>query len=227
MSGPPVPPAPVAGSNAIGKFAIGVSPLGTISPFVFWTTVISQYANSPILIQLIQNFDDCVDQTNNFDQFYDLIWNVATAKGVGLDIWGRIVGVTRVIQLPNNAIYFGWEEAAGGSNQNSNPWGPGGAGVWYSGIPNTNNVALSDDAFRILIYAKALSNISDGSIKSINQILINLFPNQGGNAYATDGQNMTMTYTFNWQLTPVQLAIVSQTGILPKPVGVSATIVVV
>lgn len=227
MSGPPYPPAPVAGSNAIGSFTIGVSPLGTISPFVFWTTVISQYANSPILMALIENFDECVDQTTNFDQFYDLIWNVATAQGYGLDVWGRIVGVTRVIQLPNNAVYFGWEEAAGGSNQNSNPWGPGGLGVWYSGIPNTNNVALSDDAFRILIYAKALSNISDGSIKSINQILINLFPNQGGNAYATDGLNMTMTYTFNWQLTPVQLAIVSQSGILPKPVGVSATIVVV
>lgn len=224
MSGPPYPPAPVAGSNAIGKFIIGVSPLGTISPFVFWTTVISQYANSPILTQLIQNFDDCLDQTQNFDNFYDDIWNIATAQGVGLDIWGRIVGVTRIIQLPNANLYFGFEEAGTG-NPNSNPWGPGGAGVWYNGVPNTNNVALSDDAFRILIYAKALANISDGSIKSINQILINLFPNQGGNAYCTDGLNMTMTYTFGWQLTPVQLAIVSQSGVLPKSIGVSASIV--
>jgi len=129
-----------------------------------------------------------------------------------------------VVTLPNSAIYFGFEEAGTG-NQNSNPWGPGGQGVWYSGVPNTNNFILSDSAFRLLIYAKALANISSGSIQSINQILINLFPNQGGNAYVTDGQNMTMTYTFNWALTPVQLAIVSQAGILPKPVGVAASIV--
>lgn len=224
MSGPPVPPAPTAGSNAIGKFTIGVSPIGTISPFVFWNTIISQYANSPILTQLIQNFDECIDQTRNFDNFYDDIWNIATASGIGLDIWGRIVGVSRVIQLPGSASYFGFEEAGTG-NANSNPFGPGGTSPFYTGVPNTGNVALSDDAFRTLIYAKALANISDGSIKAINQLLINLFPGQGGNAYVTDGQNMTMTYTFNWALTPVQLSIVSQSGILPKPVGVSASIV--
>lgn len=224
MSGPPVPPAPTFQSNAIGKFKIGVSPIGTISPFVFWNTIISQYANSPVLTQLIQNFDECIDQTQNFDNFYDDIWNIATAQGVGLDIWGRIVGVSRVIQLPGSASYFGFEEAGTG-NANSNPFGPGGTSPFYTGVPNTGNVALSDDAFRTLIYAKALANISDGSSKAINQLLINLFPGQGGNAYVTDGQNMTMTYTFNWALTPVQLSIVSQSGILPKPVGVAATII--
>jgi Protein of unknown function (DUF2612) len=225
MTGPPVPASPVAGSNQIGDFTIGVSPIGTISPFVFWTTVISQYANSPRLMTLIQNFDSYIDQTQNFDSFYDLVWNVATAQGYGLDVWGRIVGVNRVIQLTATATYFGFEEAGTG-NSNSNPWGPGGTGVWYSGVPNTSNYALSDTAFRTLIYAKALSNISDGSIKSINQILVTLFPGQGGNAYVTDGENMTMQYVFNWALTPVQLAIVSQTGVLPKPVGVAASIVV-
>ena len=224
MTGPPVPAAPVTGSNQIGKFSIGISPIGTISPFVFWTTVISQYANSPRLMQLIQNFDSYIDQTQNFDSFYDLMWNVATAVGYGLDCWGRIVGVSRVIQLTSSAKYFGFEEAGTG-NANSNPWGPGGVGVWYSGVPNTSNYALSDTAFRTLIYAKALSNISDGSIKSINQILVTLFPGQGGNAYVTDGENMTMQYVFNWALTPVQLAIVSQTGVLPKPVGVASSIV--
>jgi len=223
MTGPPYPPAPTYGSNAIGKFTIGVSPVGTISPFVFWMTVISQYSNSPILIQLIQNFDECIDQTTNFDAFYDSIWNISTAQGMGLDIWGQIVGVSRVIQLPASASYFGFEEAGTG-NANSNPFGPGGTSPWYSGVPNTGNYSLSDNAFRTLIYAKALTNISDGSIKSINQILINLFPGQGGNAYVVDGENMTLVYNFNWALTPVQLAIVSQTGVLPKPVGVASSI---
>ena len=223
MTGPPVPPAPIAGSNQIGQFTIGVSPIGTISPFVFWVTVISQYANSPRLMALIQNFDSCIDQTQNLDSFYDLMWNIPTAQGYGLDAWGRIVGVSRVIQLSGGNKYFGFEEAGTG-NANSYPFGPGGIGAFYSGIPNTQNFALSDTAFRTLIYAKALSNISDGSIKSINNILATLFPNQGGNAYVIDNENMTMIYQFNWALAPVQLSIVSQTGVLPKSVGVSSSI---
>lgn len=216
MSGPNIPnPTPVPGSNGIGLFTIGISPVGTIPAFNFWDTVISQYANSPILIQLISNFNQYIDQTKNFDAFFDLIWNVDTAQGYGLDVWGRIVGVTRIIQLPIVAKYFGFEEASASTF---------GQDSFFVGIPLTNNFALSDDAFRKLIFAKALSNISDGSIPSINQILLNLFPNLG-NCYVTDGNNMTITYTFQQRPTSVELAIIRQSGVLPKPVGVSVSVV--
>src|SRR5579871_5512746 len=99
MTGPAYPPAPGPGSNAIGSFEIGVSPVGTIPAFDYLQTIISQYANSPILTQLIANFDQYIDPTKNLDAFFDLIWNVDTAQGYGLDVWGRIVGVTRVLQV--------------------------------------------------------------------------------------------------------------------------------
>lgn len=204
------------GSNAIGSFTIGVSPIGDIEPFDYWATVISQFANSKILTQLIANFDSYVDQTVNMAAFFDNIWNIDTAQGYGLDVWGRIVGVVRTLHVPIAADYFGFKEALPGSN-------PFGQQPFFAGNPLTNNFALSDSAFRILIFAKALANISDGSIKSINQLLINLFPNRG-NAYVIDGENMTMIYNFNFVLTPVELAILGQSGVLPKPVGVSATI---
>ena len=41
----------------------------------------------------------------------------------------------------------------------------------------------------------------------------------------TDGLNMTMTYTFRFPLTPVQLAIVQNSGVLPRTSGVAATVV--
>ena len=88
MSGPDVN-RPRPGSNAIGSFIIGVSPIGTIIPFDYWATIISQFANSPILTQLIANMDSYLDQTANLDAFYDLIFNVATAQGYGLDVWGK------------------------------------------------------------------------------------------------------------------------------------------
>lgn len=216
MTGPAYPPAPAPGSNAIGSFVIGVSPIGTIAAFDYFKTIISQYANSAILTQLIANFNAYLDQTQNFDQFFDLVWNVDTAVGYGLDVWGRIVGVKRTLQV-SVVDYFGFEQGSPSAQ-------PFGQAPFYSGGILTNNFDLTDAAFRKLIFAKALANISDGSIPAINQILLNLFPNRG-NCYVTDGEDMTMTYTFEFALTPVEAAIVASSGVLPKPVGVSASVV--
>jgi hypothetical protein len=217
LSGPDLS-APIPGSNAIGVFEIGVSPIGTIPPFDVWDTIISQYADSSAITSLIVNFAGAFDQTANFDAFYDYIWNVATAQGVGLDIWGRIVGVTRILNIVTAGPSFDFEEAGLSGT-------PFGESPFYDGGGLTTNFALSDDSFRVLIYAKALANISDGSIKSINQILRSLFPNRGGNAYVADGLDMTLTYTFGFVLTAVELAIIEQSGVLPKSTGVSSTVV--
>lgn len=217
MSGPDIN-RPQPGSNAIGSFIIGVSPIGTI-PFDYWDTIISQYANSPIITQLIGNMNAYLDLSANLDAFYDNIFSVATAQGYGLDCWGKIVNVSRTLDVPGDSSYFGFEEAGIGANPfNTQPF--------FSGDDLTNNFILSDSAYRVLIYAKALANICDGSIPAINQILLRLFPNRG-NCYVTDGLDMTMTYTFQFLLTPVELAIVGQSGALPKPCGVSVTTVTV
>lgn len=221
MSGPPYPhPNPRPGSNAIGQFQIGVSPIGTIAAFDVWTTIINQYANSAIITALCVDMNAYVDPTANFDEFYDTIWNIDTAIGRGLDIWGRILNVARVLAIPASDAFFGFEE----------PGTPDlltgfGQAPFFSGQQITSNFSLSDDAYRVLLIAKALSNISDGSIPAINQILINLF-GLSGKCYVTDGLNMTMTYTFAFVLTPVQNAIVQNSGVLPRPSGVSLTIVV-
>lgn len=218
MSGPPYPhPNPAPGSNAIGSFAIGVSPIGSIPAFDWWTTVISQYANAPSLTAILQSFFDAMDQTANIDSFFDMIWNVNTAEGYGLDVWGRIVGVTRIVPVPGTITYLGFEEAATS--------GVFGIGIFFSGSPLTNNFILSDDGYRLLILAKALANISDGSIKSINGLLLTLFPNRG-NCYVTDGLDMTMTYTFAFALSAVELSIIQNSGVLPRPAGVSVSVVV-
>lgn len=223
MSGPTYPhQSREAGSGAIGSFIIGVSHIGTggtVRPFDVWSTIISQYANSERLTQVINDFADCVDQTLDFDLLFDIIWNVETAVGYGLDVWGRIVGVSRTLTI-STLKYFGFEQQAPAVDV----FGPGGVSPFYSGVNATTNFDLTDEAFRTLILAKALANICDGSITAINRILLLLFPGRGA-CYVTDGGNMTMTYTFNFELSPVEVAIVSSSGALPKPVGVSATVV--
>lgn len=245
-TGPLYPPGPFPRSNGIGLFRIGVSPIGAIPAFDIWQTIISQYANSPRITTLIENVFEYVDQTLNIEAFFDLVMNVDTAQGYGLDVWGRIVGVNRILQVPSGQ-YFDFEEAMPGSYTF-------GQAPLYSGATLTSSFVLSDQAYRTLIMAKAASNITDGSIKAINRLLMTLFPNRG-NAYVTEGQKtgewfgfaestnangfnqqafysgspistMVMTYTFAFSLTPVELAIVQSSGVLPKPTGVAATVVI-
>jgi hypothetical protein len=210
-----------------------------------WETVISQYANSPVITGLLTTFAAYIDQTKNLDDFFDLIWNVDTAQGYGLDVWGRIVGVNRVLQIPGPFNYFGFEESTTASGFGQAPF--------YGGAPLTSNYTLTDKAYRELILAKATANISLCSYQMLNQMLLNLFPHRG-NCYVTDGidvgpyfgfneagnevgfdqgpfysgqvvSSMNMTYTFEFPLSPVEYAIVQSSGVLPKPVGVKATIV--
>lgn len=216
MSGPPYPH-PYGRSNAIGDFVIGVSPIGTLPAYDYWQTVLSQYGNSDILTGIITSFFEATDQTANMDAFFDLIWNINSAQGYGLDVWGRIVGVTRTIAVPV-ASYFGMEGPTGASGD------PYNVSPFYTGSALTINFSLTDESYRTLILAKALANISDCSIKSINQILLLIFPGRG-NCYVTDGLNMSMTYTFEFGLSAVERSIVENSGVLPRPAGVSATVI--
>jgi len=193
------------------------------SAFSVWDTILSQYANSPALKQLIANANTYLDPAPNIVSFFDLVWNVDTAVGWGLDVWGRIVGVSRVLQI-STVDYLGFTGPIGASGITFNN------GIWYNGQSVTTGYALLDDPNRQLILAKAAANISDATIPSINQILLGLFgPGTTleipGNNYVSDGLDMTIAYNFGSALTPIQTAIIYQSGVIPRPCGVLATVV--
>ena len=60
-------------------------------------TVASQYANSPTMLALINTFNEAIDPASDIDNIIARILQVDTAQGFGLDICGRIVGVSRTI----------------------------------------------------------------------------------------------------------------------------------
>lgn len=207
-------------NDTLGELAIAESTNGGVPDVVgfdYFQTIISQFSNSPIILALIKDFASYLDLSVDFDAFYRLCWNVDTAVGYGLDRLGRVVGVSRVLHLPAAGDYFGFSESSDGRGFGQAPF--------YSGASAlTTNFSLSDDAYRRLILAKALANICDGSIPAINQILINLFGSYG-DCYVTDNLDMTITYHFQTRLNEVDYAIVAQSGVLPKPCGVAASIV--
>lgn len=219
-TGPPYPryaPGSAPGGNGIGQFIIGESPIGQIATYDAWVPIISQYKNSPIIDNMVLAFNSAMDQTANIQSLYDLIWNIATAEGYGLEVWGRIVGVSRTVTFPNTSqLPFGYEEAFS--------WVGFGQGGFFTGNVVASNFVLGDSDFRTLILAKAAGNISDGAIPSVNKILLTLFPHRG-NCYVVDNQDMSLTYKFEFPLNPVEIAIVTLSGVLPSATGITVNVI--
>ncbi|WP_205525178.1 DUF2612 domain-containing protein [Novosphingobium sp. THN1] len=184
---------------------------GTAVAFDARQTLLSQYANSPIIVSLVEALGAALDPQAAFNEFYDMVWNVDTAEGFGLDIWGRIVGVSRALFV-SDSLYLGFSDSTDAV--------PFGSGIFWGAARLTPNFKLSDLAYRRLILAKAALNITNSSIPAINAILRALFPGYG-NVYVRDNGDMTLTYVFGAALSKVDYAIVSQSGALPRPVGVS------
>lgn len=219
---------PTAGTpvayGSIVSFVISTGPASSSTSFNVEATVISQYANSPTLDQLITNLSQYFDQSANFAAFYTYVWNVDTATGFGLDIWGKIVGVSRLLLIPNTTDYVGFDNSATpppdwqtmGSDQ---PPQPAVGGAMYTGYNATQAYLLPDDAYRQLILAKAFANICTTTAPAINQILQNLFG--AGTAWVLNTGVMSISYNLNFTPSAIQQAILEQSGVIPTPPGVS------
>lgn len=181
-------------------------------------TLLSQYANAPRIQALIAGWNQMLDPATLIDQWYQQVWNLQTAQGFGLDVWGRIVGVSRVLSLSAQS-YLGFFEASDLTEEGF------AQAPWFQGEETTNNYRLADDGFRQLIYAKALANIAGGSVLDINRILMTLFSGQG-DAYVRDNGDMTMSYVFRFVPTAVQVSIIQNSGVLPRPAGVGVSYVI-
>ena len=179
------------------------------------STFIAQYANSPKLLALLNSANTSLGVGSNFDAFYSQVWNVQTATGYGLDVWGRIVGVSRNLVVATTPLALGFSQATGCQ--------PFGQAPFYNGAPLTQNYRLSDSAYRSLILAKAATNIASSSSQSINGLLQGVFAGRG-RCYVNDLHAMSIYYVFEFALTAMDLAIIQKSGVVPHPAGVSAGI---
>lgn len=226
MAQNPSPGTPIA-SGFFVSFIISSGPPLPDTTFNFEDTVISQYANSPTILQLAANMDAYIDQTANFANFYQFVWNVDTAVGFGLDIWGKIVDVSRLLQIPNTTLYVGFDNAAtpppDWQTMGNNLIHPPVGGAMYTGHNATETYLLDDDSYRQLILAKAFANIAATTAPAINQILQNLYGT--GHAWVLNTGPMAISYNLDFTPSAIQLAILEQSGVIPTPPGVSVTIV--
>lgn len=175
-------------------------------------TLMSQYANSPRIVGILSELGDAIDPSLFVGEFYDAIFNLHTARGFGLDIWGRIVNVGRTMFYQNpQGEFFGFEDGFYPMSQRP-----------FSGAGNENNAwDLSDDAYRDLIFIKAFSNIVYATALNINRLLKFIF---SGKCYFLIKGHMRAEYVFEFTLSPFERHIAFDTDILPRPCGVLTSI---
>ncbi len=201
-------------------------------------TLASQYANSQTLLAVIGGMNDAVDPSASINDFMRLVWNVDTAQGHGLDLWGRIVGISRYLSIPSTEDFFGFK--TGGVPEHSMTFG---SGVFFAGATSSTAFALSDTAYRQLIYFKAFANIARADIPTLNRLVNKLFAGlhglyivrgyivdgyfstgTEGRAYVEDLGSMQMRYVFDYELNVYETAIINTPGLLPHPAGVKVFI---
>ena len=208
-----------------------------------------QYAASPVIQKIVADRSSYF-QNSWVNDFYNNYWNIDTATGNGLDIWGRIVVVDRVVSVDYLPTTFGYYEAWAGSSPGYNLPGPMiinsmafvlfssisppstddrvqpfDQAPFYDGLADTQTVTLADAPYRTLILAKALANISDCTTKSLNRILNLVFSGSDSRrCYVQTNNAMGMRYVFEFPLTPVEKTIATQSEIMPRPAGVNLSI---
>lgn len=172
----------------------------------------SQYAASPRILALLVRKAALLDPGKDLMLWYDGIFNPQTAQGVGLDIWGRIVGIGRMLWMQNTE-FFGF------AYQNLEAFDQ--APFWNESLAQ-GQFRLTDEAYRFLIFYKAAANIGRGDMQSINALLNSLFEADHGpaNSYVLEVAPMEIRAVFNFYLTPYEQALLEQYGLLDRPAGV-------
>ena len=174
-------------------------------------TLQSQYANSPIICSLISEINSCIDPENDINDFYRLAWNIQSAEGFGLDIWGRIVGVGRVVALSTNSKTFGFESGAPSFYPfNNKPFSASGT--------DFGSHQLADDKYRLLIMIKAASNIVYATAPNINRFMSMIFP--GKRCYYLITGHMEARYFLEFIPNIFERHIIYNLQLLPRPSGV-------
>lgn len=170
-------------------------------------TIQSQYAASPNLVSTVEIFTSVLPN-KDIELFYNSVFNIDTAEGVGLDIWGRIIGIGRQLEVKKVDDYFGFS-GSGESGFNNREF-------YYKGVTNVYN--MTDSAYRqYLLLTKAFANISDATTPSLNYILSQLF--KGKTAYVLPAGIMHIRFVFEFNLSALERSIFNL-GLLTHGAGV-------
>ena len=181
--------------------------------------IIWQYRNKPKATAHIKVITELFDQAFVEVAQIPEIMNIETATGAALDLCGKRVGQSRVLNDFYPCNYFGFSEtegAEGFAHLNRDD-----GGLWYRyGNPLRQTVMLTDEDYRFLIKCKITKNFQTGGITAINSALQFIFQN----AVAYDLYNMSLSVIIRNQVSAFKKYVIENLDILPRPAGVGVAL---
>lgn len=198
------------------RYQLRVNNPDAISGIDVLEAIQSQYAASPHMLALLVNKAALADPGKDLMLWYMNIFNPKTAQGVGLDIWGRIVGASRAISLPDGP-FLGFSAGFGNFRRRG---GSRGAPFWQ-GAASYVVSELDDEGFRQLIFWKAAANIASAEAPALNELLQRLFPGQTPFVIETGAMKIRVVSRF--VMSETQEAIFRGYGLLGKGAGVGVS----
>ena len=175
-------------------------------------TIQSQYSDSPHIKGVIQNFYSHIDPKSDIDLIYDKMINIYTAEGYGLDVWGRLVNIDReYVAVDDQYDYLGFDNRPYNMDRietfNNAPF--------YKVV--NGKIQLQDDAYRTYILIKAMLNISNVSLNSLNYIFKQLFSDV--TLYVLHVETMILRLVVMGQFSEAQKGAIQNIDWLPAGVG--------
>lgn len=183
-----------------------------MSDFNIDAVIQSQYGDSPHIKSVIRGYYDYISPQKDIDLIYDKMINIYTAEGYGLDVWGRIVNIDRdYVAIDENFDYLGFNNQPYSMDRietfNNAPF--------YKVV--NGKVQLQDDAYRTYILIKALLNISNVSLNSLNYIFSKLFKDTDVKILHVN--TMTLRLVVMGQFSEAQKGAIKNIDWLPAGVG--------
>jgi hypothetical protein len=170
-----------------------------------------QYDDSPTIQAILNAWGTDLDINGIIDDIYTKCVNIDTCEGYWLDVWGVKIGIGRYIDVFTTEGVFGFDNTA-------HDFEPFDQGTFFEQSTASQKYALTDDAYRKIILAKAWANVTDCSAGNLNKLLQIVFAGRG-NCYVIDFNDMTMDYFFSFQLEDWEKNILLN-DLLPRPAGV-------
>lgn len=159
-------------------------------------------------------------------------FDIETAIGNQLDVLGEYIGVPRYFFGIDTTKNY-WADLEYGSLTDPNfGWSDysdltvGGEFLTYPDL-QTPHGTLNDNDYRNLLKYQAVNRSQEQTLENIDNLLFLYFDTA---FYITDNQDMSVTYTFKYVSDPVGeksvlLRAIIEQGRLPRPAGVSLTLV--
>jgi hypothetical protein len=170
-------------------------------------TIQSQYGTSAHLKGIVEAFAKQIDPTIDIATFYEKMFDPRTAEGIGLDIWGAIVGADRYIDVDEEE-YFGFLD----SNlhpMNERPF--------YYDKGATKTYRMADNAYRELIFLKAFANIADATMSTLKIVINKLYEG----SIAIEAEHMKIRVLFlSYDIPKYAFALLKRYGFFNLGAGV-------